>query len=505
VKFIDKILRRPIYTGLLLAIILATGLIFRLVLLGQMNLFVDEAYYWDWSRNLSFGYFSHPPMVAWLILLGRLLFSDTEIGIRIPFVVLGLGTIFMAYILGKTFFDKSAGLLLALFVSLSPSYLLTSRMALPDQPVIFFWIMSLIFFWRAYKDLRFRDWILLGIFLGLGFLSKYQMFFLPLAIFAFLVFSQKGRRILKTFQPYIGFGIAMLVFLPNILWNAGHHWITFIFQSVYGVERSFSQSFTLGNILENFLIFSKELLAVPDIVLKLAALLSLPLFFWFGVKQKREEFVFLFASFIFITSFFSIFFGNSHWFFPGAIGACLMFVAWIVSLCGNRLIMVSISGLILIFLYINAFASWNLITSLALGKELHPDFAKIRVYNMVFGDSHSWKETVKKVSEAINYRPGEMVLIAQIYTIASELAFYLPDHPRVYSPNGQYLIWGPPEVKAENNIEFVVYNPNLADLSLNNTKLVKIDNSSHILYAISLSKADWEKLGFDWTLKLKGP
>jgi len=495
-------LKREIYTWFLLAIILSIGLFFRLIFLDKMNLFVDEAYYWDWSRNLSFGYFSHPPMVAWLIWLGRLLFGDTEIGVRIPFVVLGLGTILASYFLARTFFDQKTAFLFALLVSLSPSYVFASRIATPDQAVIFFWILAMIFFWRAYKDLRFRDWILLGIFLGLGFLSKYQIVFLPLAIFIFLIFRQKGRRLLRTSFPYISLAISLLIFLPNILWNATHSWITFIFQSVYGIERSFGQSFALRDILENFLIFSKELIAAPDIVLKLAVLLSLPLFFWCGVKQKREEFVFLFASFIFITSFFSIFFGKSHWFFPGAVGAYLIFAVFIVDLTRNRLGWVIMLIFTLYLLFLNVLNSWNLISTLALGKELRPPLSNIGVYRQVFGDSYGWRDTVKKLEDKIDYRPKEKILVAQFYTIASELAFYLSDRPRVYSPNGQYLIWGPPKNEPENTV-VVAYNPEFLNLQADN--VVKITQEFRTLSLATIHKVDWKKLESDWRLNLEGP
>jgi 4-amino-4-deoxy-L-arabinose transferase-like glycosyltransferase len=483
------------------------GFIFRWAFLGEMNLFVDEAYYWDWSRHLSFGYFSHPPMVAWLIWLGRLLFGDTEFAVRIPFVILGTATILAAYSLGKTFFNQKqkVGLLLALLVSLSPSYILPARMATPDQPVVFFWILSMIFFWKAYKEARIKDWILLGIFLGLGFLSKYQIFFLSLAILAFLIFGKRGRGILKTSVPYLSFGIAGLIFLPNILWNARHEWITFIFQLLYGIERSFGQNFLPSNIFGNILVFFKELIAAPDIILKLAVFLSLPVFFWFGIKQKKEEFVFLFASFIFITAFFSIFFGKSHWFFPGAIGAYLMSTAFVVTFYRNKLSGVIVSGFILFFLWVNVLGSGNLIYNLAFEKELRPHFAKIGVYSQVFGDSHSWKETVGKVASELNYRKSKGTLVAQYYTIASELAFYLPYHPRTYSPNGQYLIWGPPLTNTE-DIIMIAYNPEFSGLSIDNTKnVVEINQGSRKLYLINISSSDWKRLNLDWGLKLKGP
>ena len=84
---------------LVIIMLLLVGALLRTIYLGTMDLFVDEAYYWDWSRKLDFGYYSHPPMVAWLIFLGRTLLGNTETGIRIPFAMLGITVILLTYFL----------------------------------------------------------------------------------------------------------------------------------------------------------------------------------------------------------------------------------------------------------------------------------------------------------------------------------------------------------------------------------------------------------------------
>ena len=50
------------------------------------GLFEDEAYYWVWSKNLAWGYFDHPPMVALFIWIGGLFF-DGELGVRLLSIV----------------------------------------------------------------------------------------------------------------------------------------------------------------------------------------------------------------------------------------------------------------------------------------------------------------------------------------------------------------------------------------------------------------------------------
>ncbi len=82
---------RPVWAGSARAVLLlvAALTVLRLWAAGALGLAADEAYYWLWSKNLSFGYFDHPPMVAVLIRASTAVFGDTEFGIRWLSVLLG--------------------------------------------------------------------------------------------------------------------------------------------------------------------------------------------------------------------------------------------------------------------------------------------------------------------------------------------------------------------------------------------------------------------------------
>ena len=70
--------------------LVALLLVLRGVMAALLPLSADEAYYWLWSKHLAAGYFDHPPMIAWLIRAGTLLFGDTPLGVRLMGVVLSL-------------------------------------------------------------------------------------------------------------------------------------------------------------------------------------------------------------------------------------------------------------------------------------------------------------------------------------------------------------------------------------------------------------------------------
>src|ERR1700733_7217747 len=65
-------------------------LLLRLVRAAYTPLTFDEAYYWTWSKHLAFGYYDHPPMVAFVIRLGTLIAGDTQLGVRLVSILLAL-------------------------------------------------------------------------------------------------------------------------------------------------------------------------------------------------------------------------------------------------------------------------------------------------------------------------------------------------------------------------------------------------------------------------------
>src|SRR5262245_47110199 len=94
----------------------------RLVILAAspLELYPDEAQYWLWSRTLAFGYFSKPPMVAWLIAATTALGGDAEPFVRASSPLLHAASGLIAYALGRRLYDARAGLAAFGLYSLAP-------------------------------------------------------------------------------------------------------------------------------------------------------------------------------------------------------------------------------------------------------------------------------------------------------------------------------------------------------------------------------------------------
>src|SRR4051795_13251247 len=79
------------------ALTIAALIVLRLVSAAYTPLTFDEAYYWTWSKHLAGGFYDHPPMVAIVIRLGTLIAGDTELGVRLVSILLGVRLSFAFY------------------------------------------------------------------------------------------------------------------------------------------------------------------------------------------------------------------------------------------------------------------------------------------------------------------------------------------------------------------------------------------------------------------------
>ncbi len=231
--------------------IIAIILLVRSVYISFLGLIPDETYYWDWSRELSFGYFDHPPMVAWIIHLSSKLFGITNLGVRFgTLLASSLASVF-SYGLAKQFLKQKNSLFF--FIILSNSILLFgigTLLATPDIPLILFWSSSLYFAYFAIFKSNTGSWILLGASNGMGLLSKYTFILFFVSLLFFLVFSKQQRKWLTKWQFYASNAISLILFIPNLLWNSRHSWISFAFQFTHGVNAKTSLNWdTFGEFL----------------------------------------------------------------------------------------------------------------------------------------------------------------------------------------------------------------------------------------------------------------
>jgi 4-amino-4-deoxy-L-arabinose transferase-like glycosyltransferase len=203
----------------------------RLVLAAVLPVAPDEAYYFLWSRDLQAGYFDHPPMVALWIWVGTWVAGPGALGIRLlgP-VSAALGTLFL-YDAGEQFFpNRRAGLVAALLLNATLLVGVGAVVMGPDTPLVFFWCVALAGLGRLTRSGDPRWWLGIGAAAGCALLSKYTGLLLVAGVGGWLLFSPQGRAQLRSIWPWAGLALALLIFAPDIAWNATHHWISYFKQ-----------------------------------------------------------------------------------------------------------------------------------------------------------------------------------------------------------------------------------------------------------------------------------
>ncbi|MDR3568682.1 MAG: glycosyltransferase family 39 protein [Syntrophobacteraceae bacterium] len=204
--------------------------LFRLVYLvvSPLSLAADEAYYWDWSRRLAWGYFSKPPMVAWIIGAFTRAFGSTTAAVRLPSVVLGTISSLAVFLLARRMYDARTAFWAAAVGMASPGAAALGYIMTIDAPLMCFWALGLYFFWAGVekKEGGFGAWAGLAVVIGLGLLSKQVMGGFIVLMFVFVAVSKEDRRLLKSPRLYLVCLLGLAALLPDVLWNVGHGWIT---------------------------------------------------------------------------------------------------------------------------------------------------------------------------------------------------------------------------------------------------------------------------------------
>jgi 4-amino-4-deoxy-L-arabinose transferase-like glycosyltransferase len=234
----------------------------RLVGAAWTPLTFDEAYYWMWSKHLAFGYYDHPAGVAVVIRLGTLIAGDTELGVRLASILLALPMSFALYrtaviLFGGQRVAATATILLNVTLMAAVGTLIVT----PDSPLLVASSFVLFFLAKVLETGRGTWWLAVGAAVGVALLSKYTALFFGPAILIWLVSVPKLRRWLVSPWPYLGAVVAFVVFSPVILWNADHHWVSFIKQIGRSRIEDFKPSF-IGELIPTQVVFATPLVFV---------------------------------------------------------------------------------------------------------------------------------------------------------------------------------------------------------------------------------------------------
>lgn len=233
----------------LVAILILGSAALRLWLGTLVGLSVDESYAVVMSRRVALSYYDHPPFLFWIPgLAARLAGTEGQFAVRLPFILMFMGTTWLIFRLGARLFHERAGLWAAVGLNLVLFFTFpVAGWVLPDGPLLFWSAAAALCFAVATisEDLPSRApgeedargarraglaWVGFGLFTGLALLSKYHAAFLLAGAGLFLLTSREHRSWLARPQPYLALVLALAVFSPVLIWNATHDWASIRFQ-----------------------------------------------------------------------------------------------------------------------------------------------------------------------------------------------------------------------------------------------------------------------------------
>jgi hypothetical protein len=221
---------------LAVAALIATLTILRVIYASLIDLRTDEAYYWTWSKESVLCFLDHPPMIAWFIRFGTAIFGDTNFGVRFAGILAMLVTqLLLADIVRRVTHDVRAIMLAVLMPEAALYYGLLMAKVSPDVALIPFAVAMVWALIRLNESGDGRWWLAAGVFGGLALLSKFTVVMLIPAVLAFMLVPDWRRRWLRSPYPWLAALIALVLFLPVLIWNAQHDWASFRFQLVRAI------------------------------------------------------------------------------------------------------------------------------------------------------------------------------------------------------------------------------------------------------------------------------
>ena len=246
-----------------------------------IDLRTDEAYYWTWSKQHVLSFLDHPPAVAWFISFGTAIFGDTNFGVRFAGILaMAISQLLLADIVRRVTHDVRAVVIAILMPEAALYYGLLMAKVAPDVALIPFalaLVWALVRLWESGDP---RWWLAAGAFAGFSLLAKFTAVMLLPAVLGFMLVPDWRRRWLKSPYPWLAALIAIVVFLPVLIWNAEHDWASFRFQLVRATAAHSLSLLTVGDFLG--LQFGLVGIIMLPVVLSAAAMTA-----WRGYRTRE--------------------------------------------------------------------------------------------------------------------------------------------------------------------------------------------------------------------------
>jgi hypothetical protein len=435
--------------GAVVAAIAAVKLILHLYAGRHYGYFIDELYYLACARHLAWGYVDQPPLIALIARIARVLLGDSLSDIRFFPALAGAGQVLLTGLMARELGGKRfAQGLAALCALAAPGFLALDHFLSMNVFEPLFWMGCAWVVIRIVRTGNQKLWLWFGLLAGIGLENKHSMLIFGFGIMAGLLLTPE-RRLLRTRWLWIGGLVALLIFLPNLLWNVQHH---FPFLELQANIRRSGRNVDLTPLA----FLGQEILAM----LPLSAPIWLAGLWYFFFSREGKPFRALGWAWLTTAALILALNPRIYYLFPAFpmlfAGGGVLWERW---LAGARVQWIKPAYAALIVLMAAVIAPTVIPvlpveTYIRYSAAIHLQQPRIEKFQLgplpqLFANQFGWEEMVATVARVYNVLPADVrartAIFGQNYGEAGAADLFGPKYglPKAISGHQNYYLWGP--------------------------------------------------------------
>ena len=223
--------------------------------ISNHNLPLDVIEALAWGSNLDWGFSKHPPMSAFAVELFHYIFGSQDWAYYLLSQIFVVFSFYIIYQLAKNFLQNKSYLIISILLLESIAFY---NFNTPEFNVnvcqLPFWALSILYAWRCIKFNKFLDYVLLGLFMGLGVLSKYLFLYLIIGIAIFFIHTFIQEKKFR-FSVFITTFVFIIILVPHLIWMVNNDFVTI----AYGLKRTAGEPSALNHVINPLIFLAKQI------------------------------------------------------------------------------------------------------------------------------------------------------------------------------------------------------------------------------------------------------
>jgi hypothetical protein len=424
------------------------ALLVHLLTNGGYGYFRDELYYLACAQHLDFGYVDQPPLSILLLRLSEALFGDSLFAIRVLPAFAGAATVALTGLVARELGGRGWAIALACAGSLCALFnLAVGNFFSMNAFEPLFWMGAVYLLVRIINGGSPTLWLWLGVLLGVGLENKHSTAFFGAGILVGLLLTPERRHFAEK-SIWLGGAIAFAIALPNILWQALHHWPTYELLS------------NIAHSNKNVALSPAQFIAQQAVFLNPGTLpLWLAGLFWLFGSRDGRRYCALGIIYLVTLAEFIILHGKSYYLAPaypmlfaaGGVAIERVFAVRLTWLKPALLAAILLAGALFAPVIVPILSPNKLVGYM---RAIHFEPPRTETSHtgalpQIFADQFGWEEMVGSVAHVYHHLQPEdekrAAIFCQNYGEAGAIDFFGPKLglPPAISGHQNYFLWGP--------------------------------------------------------------